>query len=523
MSLRLSKKEILGSGAAHDAYMDAWNNVQKNEDQWDKNDAEFYTDITNLKSQRAGALQNIQTTVHVLNDRLQAAANISGSIGQDVELGLLGQMNQAANDMHNAAMDYYTYSTTLFPTPATPPPVKPQPADPNADKPKPADPNADKPKPADPNADKPKPADPNAGNDNTGGDNTGSHTTGNDNTGGGKKTGQSSGDVTTTDYYKSIFGNGPAADGTGPAGQGDPTNQGGDPTPANPVTPGATGPDEGAMITAVNQLASGLANTGGAVSATNPANPDNGMSALMQNLIPEMISSKLGQSFGSGGNSQNFGPTANQPPVQYAQPATYTRPPAAASSAAAAAAPATTAPGASAAATPAAAGSGNRLVSASLDGENQQLPSVIADAVNKELNNPDGSNAVEAYSGTLGESSTAQPWQELDPKDPNSWHTGDVMEWHDRSALVVHDDKGLYLIIDGNLHALTIKDGIVQEEQDPPHDDFGAYGDFKGVFRPTGAALNALPSTPPVDTAGGSPPVVTSTQPPPKTTPPLST
>jgi hypothetical protein len=92
---------------------------------------------------------------------------------------------------------------------------------------------------------------------------------------------------------------------------------------------------------------------------------------------------------------------------------------------------------------PAAAG-GNQFVTRTIDGVTVQLAPVVSDAVGHALSWPNGCDAYGAYGSTAGDPST---WT---PADPNDLHTGDVIAWDDRAAIIVHDSKGLFMIKDGN-------------------------------------------------------------------------
>ncbi|MET8872157.1 hypothetical protein [Nocardia sp. NPDC004604] len=147
----------------------------------------------------------------------------------------------------------------------------------------------------------------------------------------------------------------------------------------------------------------------------------------------------------------------------------------------------------------------------------QQVSSVVADAVNKELNNPNGCDARAAYAGTPGQSAPDTPWTQV--SDPHLLHTGDVVEWANRSAIVVVTDSGLQIIVNGHLAPF--------DPNNPANGGTGAYGDFR-YFHPTGTDLTtntqqaqSAPPTPPPNppavtppsTPGSGIPAVTSTAP----------
>ncbi|MFC9897833.1 hypothetical protein ACFVMC_29440 [Nocardia sp. NPDC127579] len=145
------------------------------------------------------------------------------------------------------------------------------------------------------------------------------------------------------------------------------------------------------------------------------------------------------------------------------------------------------------------------------DGSTQKVSSVVAQAVNKELNNPNGSDANAAYAGTTGASSAGNPWVALSGNEP--LHTGDVVQWANRSALVVViDEQEKYIIFNGQLVPF-------EDPNNPPvvdDDSKGAYGDFQGFYRPNGADLTDAtdstsaqpPSVPAPTTAPAPPPAV---------------
>ncbi|NKY59823.1 hypothetical protein [Nocardia flavorosea] len=148
------------------------------------------------------------------------------------------------------------------------------------------------------------------------------------------------------------------------------------------------------------------------------------------------------------------------------------------------------------------------------NGTSQRVSSVVADAVNRELNNPNGSDARAAYQGTPGEASAGSPWVSVESA---SVATGDVAQWDNRSALVVVGDAGLQVIVNGELVPL--------DPHNPPDGGQGGYGGFRGFFHPSGADVNEVND---MATAGAaSPPPVATTQQtapaaPPAVTPPAT-
>ncbi|WP_327101051.1 hypothetical protein OIE68_21035 [Nocardia vinacea] len=147
---------------------------------------------------------------------------------------------------------------------------------------------------------------------------------------------------------------------------------------------------------------------------------------------------------------------------------------------------------------------GNTMVDMKLpDGSTQKVPSVVAQAVNKELNNPNGSDARAAYEGTPGQASASNPWTAVNSANVR---TGDVVQWVDRSGLVVVTDAGLQVIANGQLVAL--------DPHIPPDSGHGGYGEFRGFFHPGGADLSGTTETLVSGTPSvPAPPAVPSTSP----------
>ncbi|MFC3963078.1 hypothetical protein [Nocardia jiangsuensis] len=134
----------------------------------------------------------------------------------------------------------------------------------------------------------------------------------------------------------------------------------------------------------------------------------------------------------------------------------------------------------------------------------QQVSQVVAEAIQRELNNPNGSDARAAYVGTPGESSAANPWIVVDGNDVR---TGDVAQWRDHTGLVV--------VVDGVPHIIT--DGqIVPLDPNNPAD-----GEFLGFARPGGAGIGE--QTPAVPGAGEALPVPATPSTPPAPMPPAVT
>ncbi|MGY4098682.1 hypothetical protein ACW2Q0_03830 [Nocardia sp. R16R-3T] len=136
------------------------------------------------------------------------------------------------------------------------------------------------------------------------------------------------------------------------------------------------------------------------------------------------------------------------------------------------------------------------------DGSTQKVSSAVAQAVNKELNNPNGSDARAAYSGTGADISRGTPVGNSD------LHTGDVATWSDRSGNVVATGV---LVVDGSgLHMISSGHLVNLDTDNPPyggHDDYT----FSGFVRPADgtvavAATDAAPAAPGAVTAPPSAP-----------------
>lgn len=125
------------------------------------------------------------------------------------------------------------------------------------------------------------------------------------------------------------------------------------------------------------------------------------------------------------------------------------------------------------------------------DGSSQEVSSVVAQAVNAELNNPNGSDARAAYDGTPGAATAGAPWSavgnSLLPSGESvpDLHTGDVVQWANRTALVVVENGHTMLVMNGTL----VQFDPMHPEQ-LPDDGHGAYGAFQGYFHPSGADLD---------------------------------
>ncbi|WP_157172482.1 hypothetical protein [Nocardia pneumoniae] len=124
------------------------------------------------------------------------------------------------------------------------------------------------------------------------------------------------------------------------------------------------------------------------------------------------------------------------------------------------------------------------------DGTTQKVSPAVAEAVNKELNNPNGSDARAAYTGT-----SAGPWTAVDTA---AVRTGDILQWaeiedsdgvsgatvqSDHTALVVETGAGRQIIVGGQLVPL--------DPNNPPIEKPGGRSEFRGFFRPSGAGVEA--------------------------------
>lgn len=143
------------------------------------------------------------------------------------------------------------------------------------------------------------------------------------------------------------------------------------------------------------------------------------------------------------------------------------------------------------------------------NGTSQRVTIAVAEAINRELNNPNGSNAQAAYAGILADSTPVHSWNSV---DVSSVRTGDVVQWENRSALVISTPEGLSYITNGQMVPL--------DPNKPVEDGHGDYGAFQGFFRPTPSDFTA-----PVDTVQSEmpdhPPSIS--PPPPSASPAAST
>ncbi len=497
-----------GTGSAHDAWQSALNYVTGHEQTWQKNDADLKTRLGQLQHERAADVKATDASIADCNQRLQWLAVPGGKAGSiKDESPAYSAINAAISGVSYWVGKYVDFSNNLAPSNAIWP-------------------------------------DGGTGSKDTkaSGSSSGS---GSGSSSASASSSASSSTSSSTYYYNKGYQAGKAA--TAGTGSGNGTGSEGTANDANYNTPaastatstnysqlfgdatdGATSGSGSSLVSSsygnsygsaygatassgqnseisslFSQLENALANSGntssGAASTENPMEAMALMSALSGfGKTPDANNGQGDDSnanSGDNGQNSNSSSSQNASSTQNASAATQDQP-GTATPAAVTAPDAGTAPSTSGA---------NHLVSVSLDGETQNLPSVVADAINKELNNPNGSNAVDVYTGTPGENTTGQPWQQID--DLSKLQTGDIVQWHDRSSLVVHDDKGLHMIVDGQIVPLN-----EDTTQSPPQDAYGGYGDFKGFFHPSGANLNSSANPSPVETAVPNPPAVTSTQ-----------
>ncbi|WP_156910562.1 hypothetical protein [Nocardia mangyaensis] len=144
------------------------------------------------------------------------------------------------------------------------------------------------------------------------------------------------------------------------------------------------------------------------------------------------------------------------------------------------------------------------------NGMSQSVPAAVAEALNKELHNPNGSDGRAAYEGTSAQAGPGSSWERVGPTPGSDdggsrpgVQTGDVAQWEYRptpdsapivrTALLVVTDEGLNVIVNGEVVPL--------DPNNPPDDGSGRpYGDFVGYFHPTGID----PATPGSDNTGAA-------------------
>jgi|GEM_PF-4326532 len=521
MTTILDNPVLTGSGQAYNAYQSAVSYQNSHEQQWYQNDNDLAKRTGELANKRTTEMDQAYGAVADCNATLRAAAIPNGKPGSIIdETPLLNAVKTAVANVQKYATDYANYGGTLAPANAIWPNGGTGPKD--VISPAPAASGPSKPAASGPS----KPA---AGSSGPGSYNDGynaglkageAKTTGGGGTGGvGTDTGTVSdaADTTTASSaspstdYNSLFGT--PTDGTTSA-----TGSGSTASTSYESTDGATG--TASASDSSSEIASELAQLPSELESANTssngetASPDSSLmdSIMMSQLMPH-TGTGTDSNNNSGDNSGN-GQNSNSSPAQNSSTAQNASATAAPDQTGTAAPAAVTAPATGAA--PATTSGTNTRVSVPVDGENQWFSRVVGDAVNTELNNPNGSNAADVYMGTPGENTQQHQWQ---PIDESQAQTGDIMQWHDRSALVVRDDKGMHIIVDGNL--IPVDENT---PQNPPQDSFGTYGAYMGFFHPTGLDQDGSTNSSPVETAVTNPPAVTSTQSastnPPPVTPP---
>ncbi|MET9489855.1 hypothetical protein [Nocardia sp. NPDC006630] len=344
------------------------------------------------------------------------------------------------------------------------------------------------------------------------------------------------GSATTTGTAGTADGTTGVSDGTtGGAGVGD-TGATGDGTSADGTTGntssgGSSSSTSAAIDAAISRLENSASASGGGASTAGTGSGSSGSSSdsmqmmQMMQMIEAMKSSTTGGN-GSGG-SDNSGdssdPRRNEYPQQ-GQPGQQTPAPAATTPAATAANP--PAVTANSAGTPPATATKSMVDMKLPDGSTQQVSSVVAAAVNHEVNNPNGSDARGAYDGTPGAATATSPWSavgtSLLPSGESvpDLQTGDVVQWADRTALIVVENGHPQMILDG--HMVPFDPAAFLDPAKPQDPNIqkllGTHGDpgtFQGFFHPSGAELDA--GAQPGVTAGNpqntTPPAVTAPTP----------
>ncbi|NUS42606.1 MAG: hypothetical protein HOQ24_02770 [Mycobacteriaceae bacterium] len=140
------------------------------------------------------------------------------------------------------------------------------------------------------------------------------------------------------------------------------------------------------------------------------------------------------------------------------------------------------------------------------DGTKVKVNSVVAQALTKEMHNTTGSNAVMAYQGTVGADGPGHLWT---PADGNNLKTGDVIQWANRTAVIVHNDQGHFYLNNGDLVAF---------QPDNPSGGNPEFGTFRGFQHPSGVDQNPVdanaPGAAPAPPAVAKPPVTPGAPPP---------
>ncbi|MGW4241934.1 hypothetical protein [Nocardia sp. NPDC004722] len=147
---------------------------------------------------------------------------------------------------------------------------------------------------------------------------------------------------------------------------------------------------------------------------------------------------------------------------------------------------------------------------------------VVHDAVMKEMSNPNGCDARAAYTGTPGQSTPGSPWVAIPDNEIDRLQTGDVVQWSNRTALLVFDGHTPYIVVNGHLVPFPLDDpGFerhdppVVDESVPPEARKAAFGVYQGFYHPSGADLTSneqqqpqAPANPPKPITAPEPPPI---------------
>ncbi|MEU0539017.1 hypothetical protein ABZ319_04045 [Nocardia sp. NPDC005978] len=243
------------------------------------------------------------------------------------------------------------------------------------------------------------------------------------------------------------------------------------------------------LSAALKSLATSIAN--GAATGTGTSSPA-GSDPMQNPMVMSMLAQALAGKMGGNNNTTRRPPrdesatTETEPREDRVIEAPNDTPPPQPDAAPAPAVQADT-PGAPAAAPDPAAAPVGPITITQADGSTVQVagPPVVAEALNRELNNANGSNAHAAYQGTTGENTQQHPWAELD--NPADLSTGDVVRWENRTGLIV--------LKDGVPHTVASTKLVPLDQHFPVDDGHGDYGQFVGFYRPTGAGIGLETAT----------------------------
>lgn len=149
-----------------------------------------------------------------------------------------------------------------------------------------------------------------------------------------------------------------------------------------------------------------------------PSNPDQSAGGAANSSDAQQGSQSTAQdaTYQTGGSQAGAGTPASQNPTMSTNPTTSTQP---------------------------AVAGGNQFPTKTIDGVPVQMAPVVSVAVGHALSWPNGCDAYAAYGNTAGDPSK---WA---PADPNDLHTGDVIAWDDRAAIIVREGKGVFMINNG--------------------------------------------------------------------------